>query len=500
MKTELDFYYERLKFISNLSSASSLLQWDQEIHLPPFAHEGRASQISCLSGLLHEQFLDPAFIRCVSELQEKSDLLDDRTKRSIKRTFDSIQRKQKLSKSFIEKLSKQTSLTLDAWMKASKKNSYEEYAPELTKLIDLKRQEAQLLQEGGTLYETLMEEFEPGMTEAKLDLLFKDLRLGIQPLLKLISASEQPRHEFMQKRFANDKQLAIGLELMKACGFDENRSRQDISKHPFTITLGKDDVRITTRINENNLNEMLWSSLHEMGHAFYELGLQHGPEGSPETEACSLSIHESQSRYWENHIGRSRVFTDELFVMLKANFKENMEGISADDLYRAVNKVQPDFIRTSADELTYHSHVSIRYRIEKALMNGEINASDAKSMWNELYEDELGLIVKDDRSGILQDIHWAHGSFGYFPTYTLGSLYAAQFAFHIDKVNPALTKTFSKANYSDIKNWLNQTIYQAGKLFDSEELCKIVTGEFLDARYFLAYTTNKYHEIYKISN
>jgi carboxypeptidase Taq len=300
----------------------------------------------------------------------------------------------------------------------------------------------------------------------------------------------------MFKNYPNSIQWKMGLDVLEKIGFDFEHGRQDISTHPFTITFSPQDVRITTRIDETNLNEMLWSCLHEGGHALYEQGLSYYELGTPISEAASLGIHESQSRFWENHIGRGKSFWSFYYTKLQAFFPEQLSSISEHQFYCAMNEVKPSLIRTSADELTYHMHIIIRYEIEKALIDGSLHVDDLKEKWQELYRNYLGIDVPNDNEGILQDVHWAHGSFGYFPTYTLGSLYAAQINHAMKKEEPQLEYYIAQGDFTFIKKWLKSSIFDKGRLYTSEELCEQMTGEKLNDRYFLEYATDKFNDIY----
>lgn len=279
--------------------------------------------------------------------------------------------------------------------------------------------------------------------------------------------------------------------------FDFEAGRQDISEHPFTINFNSRDVRVTTRIDENDFGNMTWSCLHEGGHALYEQGLPTDEYGLPLGEYCSLSIHESQSRLWENSVGRSREFWQHHFPLLQSFFPKQLSNISLEDFYKGINKVQPSLIRTEADELTYHFHVMIRYEIEKLLIEGIIGTADIPAYWNEHYKKYLGINVPDDKQGCLQDVHWSHGSFGYFATYSIGSLYAAQLYEAILKDDSSVNKEVKNGNTLPVFNWLKQHIYGYGRYYRSGELCRKATGENLNSQYFIDYVTRKYSDIYK---
>jgi carboxypeptidase Taq len=289
-----------------------------------------------------------------------------------------------------------------------------------------------------------------------------------------------------------DLQWQLGMDILKLMGFDFTSGRQDVSEHPFTISFHPTDVRITTRINENDFSGMLWSCIHEGGHGIYEQGLLPDEYGLPLGEAASLSIHESQSRLWENNIGRSRAFCKLLLARLKDAFPQRFREVSEEVFYKAANIVKPSLIRTEADEVTYHHHVLIRYELEKNLLEGTLKTADLPFYWNQAYKSQLGLDVPDDNQGCLQDVHWSHGSFGYFPTYTLGSLYAVQFFDTYAKSSPGWEDDIAAGNFHPLKNWLSTHIFPYGRYYNSRELCNKCTGESLNTSRFSAYLNEKF--------
>jgi carboxypeptidase Taq len=316
--------------------------------------------------------------------------------------------------------------------------------------------------------------------------------------VKQIAAKPQNDDAFMYLKYDDQKQWDLGLEYLKQMGYDFEAGRQDRSSHPFTTNFSCQDVRVTTRVNENDLNEMLWSTIHEGGHALYEQGLPASEYGLPLGEYISLGIHESQSRMWENNVARSLGYWKGNFGRMQQTFPEQLKGKTAEDFYKAMNIVQPSLIRTSADELTYHFHVLIRFEIEKALIENKIQVKDLPSYWNAKYKEYLGIDVPSDSKGVLQDIHWSHGSFGYFPTYSLGSFYAAQFFAQAKKENPELEKQIESGNMKPLLEWLREKVHKHGKYYTAEELCIAITGEKLNFQYFMDYAKKKYSQLYNL--
>lgn len=488
-------YIKKMSELAELAGISSLLNWDQEIYLPLKSGEFRAKQLALINGMIHEKITSPSLLSCIKD-SLSNETLKEYQKLNLQVSKKDILRKNKLSRSHIEESTLLISKSFEVWESARKKNDFQIFKPFLEKIIDLKRREADLISYENHPYDALMNEFEPGIKTETLDIIFGKLRIGIQKIINNLPV-ERNSNNFLLTNYPQNTQWKMGLDVLKKIGFDFEKGRQDVSTHPFTITFSPKDVRITTRIDENNLNEMLWSCLHEGGHALYEQGLSEVELGTPISEAASLGIHESQSRFWENHIGRGHAFWNYYYHSLQTQFPNQLTSISERQFYCAINEVKPSLIRTSADELTYHMHIIIRYEIEKALIDGSLHVDNLKERWNELYMEYLGIEVPDDNLGILQDVHWAHGSFGYFPTYTLGSLYAAQFHHAMKTSQPQLNELTAKGDFSFIKNWLKSNIFDKGRLYTSEELCVQITGEKLNDRFFLNYASDKFNDIYK---
>jgi carboxypeptidase Taq len=362
----------------------------------------------------------------------------------------------------------------------------------------LKKQEADLLGYEVHPYNALLDEFEKGATVELLDRTFNNLLPTLKELLDRILTRPQVDNSFLKEYFPKQQQWDWGMQLIKNLNFDFEAGRQDISEHPFSVSFNRNDVRITTRVDENDFGNMTWSCIHETGHALYEQGLPEEQYGLPLGEACSYSIHESQSRLWENNVGRSRGFWKYYFPILKGHFPEQFKDIDVEQFYKGINKVQPSFIRTEADELTYHFHVYIRYELEKKLIDGSLAAQDIPAYWNESYKKYLGVDVPGDKKGCLQDVHWSHGSFGYFPTYSLGSFYAAQFYRTAAQQVNGLDSEIQKGNSLPLLEWLRKNIHSKGRFYKSEELCAEVTGKGLDVSYFIDYLLDKYVSIYTL--
>ncbi|MGZ4012202.1 MAG: carboxypeptidase M32, partial [Flavisolibacter sp.] len=404
----------------------------------------------------------------------------------------------KYTSEFVRKLSEQVNKAFHSWIESRKQNSFAVYEKDLEALINLKLQEAELLGYEGHPYNALLDEFEKGATVELLDKTFNNLLPTLKELLDRILNRPQVDNSFLKQQFPRQQQWDWGMKLIKQLNFDLEAGRQDISEHPFSVSFNRNDVRITTRVDENDFANMTWSCIHETGHALYEQGLPEDQYGLPLGEACSYSIHESQSRLWENNVGRSKGFWNHYFPILQEQFPEQFKSVDSKEFYNGINLVQPSFVRTEADELTYHFHVYIRYELEKKLLDGSVSAHDIPAYWNELYKKYLEVDVPGDKKGCLQDVHWSHGSFGYFPTYSLGSFYAAQFYRTAADQLEGLASQIENGNCLPLLDWLRTNIHSKGRFFTSEELCQQVTGKGLDVGYFVGYLLDKYVSIYNL--
>jgi carboxypeptidase Taq len=488
-------YVTELQQIADIRYAVALLQWDQETYMPPSGADFRSRQIATLSELAHIRFTQDSFGQLIKTLRQRNDLSDDQACNIALSSYD-FDQQVKLPPAFVRKSSETTSRSFHAWMDARKANSFTPFSPMLEELVGLKKQEADLLGYSGSPYNALLNQYERGCTTDLLDAAFSQLLPPLQALLQKISKCDQVDDQLPRQYFPEVDQWQFGMDVLQKMGFDMKAGRQDRSEHPFTINFNSRDVRITTRIDEQDLGNMTWSTIHELGHALYEQGLPESQYGLPLGEYASLGIHESQSRLWENNVGRSMAWTHYFLPVLKQYFPGQLGNTSEEHFYRAINRVKPSLIRTEADELTYHFHVIIRYEIEKSLIEGSLAVKDIPDCWREKYRKYLGIEVPDERSGCLQDVHWSHGSFGYFPTYSMGSLYAAQFYNAAEIAIPGLEDHLKSGNFNILLNWLRKNIHINGRRYTSEELCQKITGEGINIRHFMQYVTNKYRFIY----
>jgi carboxypeptidase Taq len=486
-----DEYVSKMRRIADVGHAVAILHWDKEVNLPKGASFFRSQQIATLSSMAHELFTEENTGILLERLFASNDLDADQ-KRNVELSLRDYRKEVMLPTAFVERLSMAQSEAFTAWIKAREANDFYVFAPAFEDLILLKREEADLRGYEHEPYDALLDIYEPGLTGIEVDKLFDSARARIIPLIKQITSKEQADTTFLHEFYPRDKQWQFGLEIIRQLGYNFDLGRQDISTHPFTISFSPQDVRVTTRINENDFSNMLWSCIHECGHALYEQGLPVSQYGLPLGSPASLAIHESQSRLWENQVARSEGFWQFQFPSLQNAFPERLNTISPEHFYAAINHIAPNLIRTEADELHYHLHVIIRYEIERELMNTELSVNAVRDLWNSKYKDYLGMHVPDDRRGILQDVHWSHGSFGYFPTYSMGSFYAAQFYQKAEQDIPDLNEEIAAGQYTSLHTWLRDNIYGYGRKLDPEDLCLKITTSPIDIGAFMTYAEQKY--------
>lgn len=482
--------------IADVEYSIGVLSWDKEVNLPKKGAAFRSRQVATLAGIAHNLFTEKGFGETLKELDENAKDLTAGEAKNIALTRKDYERSSKFSEEFVMRSSQITSETYHAWLKAREANDYSLYEEALEKMVAIKREAAEIIGYKGHPYDALLDEFEPGYTSAQLDTLFADVKAKLVKFAANIRSKKQVSNAFVFQHFDKDEQWELGLDLLAKMGYDFDAGRQDISPHPFTISFSPEDVRVTTRVDENDLANMVWSCIHEGGHGLYEQGLKPDEYGLPLGRSISLGIHESQSRLWENNVGRGLSYWKAHYPALKARFPKQLAAIDLQTFWKGINRIEPNLIRTEADELHYHFHVMIRYEIEKGLVEGSISTKGLDKVWNAKYKEYLGVDVPDANQGILQDIHWAHGSLGYFPTYSLGSFYAAQFYAQAEKDIPNLEAQIEAGDTSKLLAWLREKIHVHGKMYDANELCVRVTGEELNFQYFMDYIEGKYGAIY----
>ncbi len=497
MSKAYDYFRKLSQELANLHGISQTLRWDQETMMPPQGASFRARQISTLATLHHDKLTDPKLDQILKQLEATKLELWDRA--SVREMLRRCQKATRVPRILVRELAETTSLAYQAWVRARQESNLSIFAPWLRKIIQLKQQEARCLQSSNSLYEALLDEYEPEMKTSQLNRLFTDLRPRLTSLFKEIdSSSHQSNPHRLEGNYPTSQQQAFGYKVLTAIGFDWTAGRLDVSPHPFCSTLSPGDVRMTTRYNESNFCSSFFGMIHEAGHGLYEQGLNSKYFGLPACESISLGIHESQSRLWENQVSRSREFWEYWLPRFRRSFPGQLEKMSLDDFVHAINSVQSSFIRVEADEVTYGLHVILRYELEKSLIEGELAVNDLEEAWNDKMEEYLGIVPSRASDGFLQDTHWSQGLIGYFPTYLLGTLYAAQIFAQARKDISDLKGHIRRGNLVPLREWLKKNIHVRGKTVTAVKLIEEISGEPLRAIYFLSYLEEKFGKLYRL--
>lgn len=487
--------YHLEKQLRTWGALSELLAWDESTYLPPSAVEHRAQVKAFVASQSHAVLISEAFgkdLEAAACLDFEPDSWEAADVREWK-----IRRKRAVAmpQSLVSRLAEATTEARNAWVLAKKENRFKDFIDPLSRVIALKQEEASLLAEGRDPYEALIRLWEPGIERKTLDQLFGELRNPILKLLQELSGRAQNTVNLLEGNVSVAAQKRLGEEIAERIGFDFRRGRIDETAHPFCMRLGPDDVRLTTRYSEKYFSQSFFTILHEAGHGLYEQGIPRDGYYRPAGSYCSLGVHESQSRLWENGVGRSREFWEYCLPLLRAAYG-NWERTSLDEFVLAVNRVSPTLIRVESDEVSYNLHIMIRYEIESELIRGSLAVKDLPERWNESYRSTLKIVPESDSVGCLQDIHWSCGMFGYFPTYTLGNLYAAQFLNQAAIDIPGLRNGFREGKFLGLTKWLRENVHAHGRRYSAEELCRKITGRGVSTEPFLQYLSEKFRPMY----
>jgi len=493
-----DELIRRMREEAILTSCEALLEWDEETYMPPGGVENRSEQMALLAGILHERGTHPRLGELLA-IVEGSDLLDDPTSpravnvREMRREYDRYVR---LPRRLVEEVARTTALAQRAWAKARADADFSGFAPRLEKIVELKRAEAECVGYKHEPYDALIEDHEPGMTSQIVVRLFDALRRELVPLAARIAEKERTRSASSKGNFPVDRQRSFGETVAEVVGFDLKRGRFDGGVHPCCTGIGPGDCRIVLRFDRHDFAGGLLTILHEVGHGLYEQGLDPAHYGTPMGEPPSVGLDESQARLWENRVGRSRGFWQRFYPPARDLFPEALGGISLDRFYRAVNRVKPSLIRVNADEVTYNLHTLVRFELERALISGDLGVSDIPAAWNAAYRRYLGVEPDNDREGCLQDGHWADGLIGYFPTYTLGDVFAAQLFAKADADLGGLEQQFARGRFGELVGWLASWVYRQGGRHSSVKLIQAITGSAPDHKPLVNALKAKYSELY----
>ena len=488
----------KLRELQDLVAAISLMSWDQAVMMPPGGSAARARANATLEAIAHDRLTDPALGDLLGELADDGDLDHDQ-KASVRILKRDYEKATKVPEELVRAIAEQQGIAYQAWTEARPANDFSILEPHLTRIIALKREQADALGWENERYDALLDEFEPEMTAADVVKLFDELRAGLEPIIdKVLGAAEDPP-DWLFKKYDTDKQLTFCKWLVEQLGFENQQGRVDLSPHPFTMTVGAGDVRQTTRTEADALLSSVYAAIHETGHALYEQGIPAKLLDWPVGRAPSLGMHESQSRMWENQVGRSEAYTAFLLPHLKEHFPDELGMMSPAEFHRGVNHPRRTLIRVTADELTYNLHVAMRFELELALFRDELAVADLPGAWDEASQKTIGIKSETVADGVLQDMHWSMGALGYFPTYSLGTIYAAAF---YDKANEELgdmSEDFRRGDTSRLLGWLRTNIHEKAYRYPAKELAERVTGGPLTARPLLDYLENKYSKLYDVT-
>ena len=500
MPEKIKILKEKLAELADLRAASAVLGWDQLVNMPVGGAEDRGEQIATVEKILHAKSTSEELGQLLDDLAEYSSQLNDDSddKRLIKVAKRNFDKQTKVTSKFVEEFARESTVAQSVWEKAKDTSDYSIFQPNLEHLVELRRQYADFFKPWDHVYDPLLDDFEPGMKTSEVQAIFNTLRPKQVELIKAISEKQKVDRSFLFLDFPDEKQWAFGEEVITKFGYDWDHGRQDKSAHPFTTSFGINDVRITTRVKENYLPTAMFGTFHECGHALYEMGIAQNLNRSPLADGSSMAVHESQSRMWENLIGRSKPFWNHFYTRLQEYFPSQLGNVSLDKFYRAINAVEPSLIRVEADEATYNLHIMLRLELEIALMDGSMAVKDAPEAWNQKFNEYLGILPHDDADGILQDVHWSFGGFGYFPTYALGNLVSAQLWEKMSEEIKDLDGKIENAQFKVILSWLRENVHIYGAKYEPQELVKKITGSKITPEPYVEYLNKKFGEIYNL--
>ena len=496
MSEKLEQLKERLGEVQDIGRAASLLSWDQQVNMPPAGNEARGQQLATLGKIAQEKFINDEVGRLIEDLQQELNGADTEEAALVRVAARDYDKARRVPPSFVAEQAIVTSKALEAWIEARAKSDFSIFQPHLERVVELVHQYISFFPPSDHPYDILLDDYESWMKTAEVKAIFDSLRPKQVKLLRAISSARQVKDDFLYKRYNEKKLNEFGEAVITRFGYEWSRGRQDKAPHPFQTSFSVNDVRITTRFEADNPMAMLFSTMHEAGHAMYEQGIDPKYDRTPLAGGASLAVHESQSRMWENLVGRSYPFWEHFYPMLKKAFPSQLDGVSLKAFYKAINKVEPSLIRVNADEATYNMHIMLRLELEIGMVEGAIAIKDLPEIWNEKMQEYLGITPPDHARGVLQDIHWSYGAIGYFSTYALGNLVSAQLWEKINKEIPDLNDQIRKGEFAALLDWLRRNIHRHGQRYEPQKLVKMVTGSKITHEPYVRYLTKKYSEIY----
>ncbi|GAX80590.1 hypothetical protein CEUSTIGMA_g8027.t1 [Chlamydomonas eustigma] len=502
VKETYDKLCEKLKDLSSLQGISGLLGWDEMVMMPSGAAASRGAQKAALAGVVYDKETDPELGQLLDTLRKEQKGLDEWASANIRDAHKSYVKATAIPKDLAQRIARHETDSYQAWVEARKASDFSKFAPYLQKWVDLSKEKAAFIDSTKPAYDVLLDNYEKGMTSARLDEIFVQVREGLVPLIAAIKSKIGTIDDaWVKGTYETEKQAELCKQVALDLGFNLENGRLDVSVHPFTGGTHPTDVRMTTRFKQDDLLDGLTAAVHETGHALYEQGRNLNYDGLPVNSSLSMGIHESQSLLWERMVALSLPFAKYLKPKLAAHFPEKFGGeVTAEELYKAENVVRDvSLIRVEADEVTYAMHIVLRYELERGLMDGSVKVEDLPRLWNEKMEKYLCCVPPNDAQGVLQDVHWSMGLFGYFPTYSLGAMYATQIYLRSKDAIPGLEEQIAEGEFKHLKAWLNENIHKVGSLHTSgDELMKAVTGSVLDPEVFLGYIRSKYTALYSL--
>ncbi len=484
--------------VSDLNAAQALLDWDQQTYMPSGGAEGRGHQLATLGSLTHQKFTSPKIGALIEDLKKEfadadPDSDEARYLKVVSKDYDQAT---KVPAEFVAKFALLTAHAHETWAKARQEDNFSLFQPDLEEILKMRKEYISFFPPADHPYDTLLDQFEPGMKTADVKEIFGVLRERQVELLKNIASAKQVNDDFLHINYPEKQQWDFGVEVATKFGYDWNRGRQDKSVHPFTTSFGINDVRITTRFMEDFFPSALFGTMHEAGHGLYEMGINQEYSRTPLAGGASLGVHESQSRLWENLVGRSMPFWEHFYPRLQETFPSQLGNVALPDFYKGINKVEPSLIRVEADEATYNMHIMLRLELEIAMIEGSVEIKDLPTLWNTKFEEYLGITPPNDAEGVLQDIHWSFGGLGYFSTYALGNLISVQLWEKMNEDIPDIDEQIRKGEFSTLLGWLRKNVHTHGRKYEPQELVQRVTGSKITPEPYLRYLENKYSEIY----
>jgi len=496
MSEKLKQLRERLGEVADLGRAASVLGWDQQVNMPPGGSEARGRQLATLNKIAQEKFITDEVGGLIDDLKQEVDGADSDDAALVRVAARDYDKAKRVPPSFIAEQAMVTSQAFQAWKAARSKSDFAIFRPHLERVVELVHKYISFFPTGEHPYDILLDNYEPGMKTMDVKEIFDKLRPKQVKLIKAIASRKPVKNDFLFRNYNEKKLVDFGVDVITKFGYDWSRGRQDKAPHPFESRFSVNDVRITTRYEKDNPMATLFSTMHEAGHALYEQGVNPIYERTPLAGGTSLAVHESQSRLWENLVGRSLPFWEHFYPAFKKSFSSQLDGVSPKSFYKAINSVQPSLIRVNADEATYNLHIMLRLELEIGLVEGTIAVKELPELWNTKMEEYLGVTPPDDAKGVLQDIHWSYSLIGYFSTYALGNLVSAQLWEKINKDIRNLDDQIRKGDFSDLLDWLRKNIHRYGHKYDPQELVERVTGSRISPEPYVRYLTKKYSDIY----